>query len=60
MKYVYKCNTCNYEFEKEVSMMKYKRPKYKCPHCKGVTRKIISYPTVIYRGEGFTLAKKES
>lgn len=60
MKHVYKCNHCNFEFDKDVPLGRRKMPKYKCPRCKGSTRKLISYPTIIYHGEGFTLAKKES
>lgn len=61
MIYLYRCNQCKHEFEKNVPFHQKRKPRVRCPHCKGTVRKIISYPTpIIFKGDGFTKARKES
>lgn len=59
MKYIYKCNHCHYEFEKDLKLKDVARkvPKFHCPECGGTTRKLINRPVIHYKGEGFTLSK---
>lgn len=58
MKYTYKCNTCNHEFEKNLTFNQAintaRPPKYPCPQCHGTTRKLINTPAIHYKGSGFT------
>jgi len=58
MKYIYRCNQCNYEFEKDLtfnqSINAAKPPKFPCPQCNGKTRRLINIPAIHYRGSGFT------
>jgi putative FmdB family regulatory protein len=50
--YEYKCNACNLVFEKYHSITK--RPKVKCPSCKGRAHQLISGGGgIIFRGSGF-------
>jgi putative FmdB family regulatory protein len=57
MKYLYKCNTCLHEFEKEQKLVHMvnaaKQPKVKCPVCKGSTRKIINSTPIHFKGNGW-------
>lgn len=57
MIYVYKCNTCNNEFEKEQKLKHVlnhvKHTKVRCPHCGGSTRKLINSTPIHYKGSGF-------
>lgn len=63
MKYTYRCNICHFEFDKELSFKQIanaaRPPKFKCPNCTGITRKIISKSAIHYKGSGFTLSKGE-
>lgn len=61
MKYTYRCNTCNTEFEKDLKLSQVikKTPKFPCPHCGGATRKLINNPAIHYKGEGFTKSVKQ-
>lgn len=54
--YDMKCLSCGHEFT--VSKSYDDNSKDKCPKCKKKkVRKIISVPSISFRGEGFTLGK---
>ena len=53
--YDYKCKACEYFFEEEISIKKYKRKK-KCPSCgKHKLERVIGASTVCIRAEAKTL-----
>jgi putative FmdB family regulatory protein len=64
--YTYRCTRCAHLFEETQSIKEYVADhsnKKKCPKCEKVMTpsRVIMYPvTAIYRGEGFTLRKKEN
>lgn len=62
MKYLYKCNICLHEFEKEHKLVHMvntaKQPKVLCPICKGATRKVINATPVHFKGSGWGGDKK--
>lgn len=63
MKYIYRCNRCHLEFEKELRLKDVanaaKPPKFLCPNCGGTSRKLVNGVAVHYKGSGFTLSKGE-
>jgi len=62
MTYLYKCNTCLHEFEREHKLAHMinaaKQPKVRCPVCKGATRKVINATPIIFQGTGWGKDKK--
>lgn len=62
MKYLYKCNICLHEFEKEQKLddvlNHVKHSKVRCPVCKGSTRKIINATPIFFKGSGWGGDKK--
>jgi predicted nucleic acid-binding Zn ribbon protein len=64
--YSYRCTLCANLFEEEQTIKEYIATvdnRKKCPKCKKtmVPSRVIMYPiTAIYRGDGFTLRKKEN
>lgn len=62
MRYVYKCNRCNYEMEKDLKLNQVlntaKSPKFSCPKCKGTMRKLISSTPIFFKGSGWGGDKK--
>ena len=60
--YTYKCRYCFKVFSLNMTIKEYVEddfPVKKCPHClHRLGFRIIDLPTVIYRGEGFTLRKE--
>jgi DNA-directed RNA polymerase subunit RPC12/RpoP len=65
MVYSYRCSLCNKIFDIEESIKSYIQTDglaRACPHCYHIMTpvRIITYPiTAIYKGDGFTLRKKE-
>ena len=58
IRYDYICRVCKTQFEVERKSYKDSK-KVKCPNCKSSkVRKIIGAISVIYKGDGFTLANK--
>jgi putative FmdB family regulatory protein len=54
MQYTYKCNTCNYEFSRDLSLKQaIKSPKFRCPKCGKSTRRLINPVSVHFKGAGF-------
>lgn len=57
MKYTYKCNKCNHEFDKDQKLEHVlnhvKHSKVRCPICKGSTRKVINKTPIHFKGSGF-------
>jgi len=64
MKYTYRCESCDYLFEKELTLKQVSNtarpPKFPCPKCNGKTRKTINASAIHYKGSGFTLSKGEN
>ena len=57
MIYLYRCNQCNHEFERDLKLEQVinhaKLPKFACPKCHGTTRKLINKPAIQFKGAGF-------
>jgi len=47
----FKCSKCSYTFEQELPFGSTDIPS--CPQCDGVTEKLISPPTIHFKGDGF-------
>ena len=49
--YEYRCKKCGKEFEKVQGITE--APIEKCPHCRGVVKRLISQSTFILKGGGW-------
>ena len=52
MYYEYQCQDCGYKFELKRSISEVKKYE-KCPQCGGIAEKILTKPTVIFKGGGW-------
>ena len=49
--YAYQCSSCGNEFDLRQSFSA--STEQPCPACSGLSRRMLSVPTVIYKGSGF-------
>jgi len=47
----FQCSECSYTFEQELQFGSSELPP--CPQCEGATEKLISPPTIHFKGDGF-------